>query len=89
MNKGHLRGFQPTKCPLRQYFRLAAIPRAVENRCFLTPDPAAQKKSIIFGHATLQRRKNSLFFDERASGAEKIHCFLTLDPRAQKKLVVF
>jgi len=34
-------------------------------------------------------QKKSLFFDERASGAEKSHRFLTREPPAQKKVTVF
>ncbi|WP_315257802.1 hypothetical protein, partial [Segatella oulorum] len=68
---------------------MAAIPRAVENRCFLTCNPAAQKKFIIFGRATLRRRKNPLFLDLQPCGAEKIHYFWTCNPAAQKKLSFF
>ena len=56
---------------------------------FWTCNPAAQKKSIIFGLATLQRRKNPLFLDMQPCGAEKIHFFLTRDPAAQKKSIIF
>ena len=52
---------------------------------FLTCNPAAQKKSIIFGLATLRRRKNPLFLDMQPCGAEKIHYFWTCNPAAQKK----
>ncbi|WP_276794085.1 hypothetical protein, partial [Segatella oulorum] len=35
-----------------------------EKTCyFLTCNPAAQKKSVFFGLATLRRRKNPLFLD--------------------------
>ena len=56
---------------------------------FLTCNPAAQKKSIIFGRATLRRRKNPLFLDMQPCGAEKIHYFWTCNPPAQKKSIFF
>ena len=52
---------------------------------FWTCNPAAQKKSIFFGRATLRRRKNPFFLDVQPCAAEKIRCFLTNDPQAQKK----
>ena len=48
---------------------------AEKTRYFLTCNPAAQKKSIIFGRATLQRRKNPLFLDVQPCGAEKTRFF--------------
>ena len=56
---------------------------------FLTYNPAAQKKSIIFGHATLRRRKNPLFLYMQPCGAEKSHYFWTCNPAAQKKVIIF
>ena len=67
-----------------------AQPCGAENgHRFLTCNPAAQKKSIIFGLATLRRRKNPLFFDMQPCGAEKIHYFWTCNPAAQKKSIIF
>jgi len=62
---------------------------AENNHRFLTCNPAAQKKSIIFGRATLRRRKNPLFLDMQPCGAEKIHYFWTCTPAAQKKSIIF
>ena len=56
---------------------------------FGTCNPAAQKKSIILGRTTLQRRKNPLFWDMQPCGAEKIHYFCTCNPTAQKKSIIF
>ncbi|WP_276794367.1 hypothetical protein, partial [Segatella oulorum] len=56
---------------------------------FWTCNPAAQKKSIIFGRATLRRRKNPFFLDLQPCGAEKIHYFWTCNPAAQKKSIIF
>ena len=55
---------------------------------FGTCNPAAQKKSIILGRTTLQRRKNPLFWDMQPCGAEKIHYFCTCNPAAQKKSII-
>ena len=70
-------------------FEPSTLGGAENGHRFLTCNPAAQKKSIIFGLATLRRRKNPLFFDMQPCSAEKIHFFLTRNPAVQKKLVVF
>ena len=70
-------------------FEPSPLGGAEKTRCFLTREPPAQKKSIILGHATLQRRKNPLFWDMQPCGAEKIHYFGTCNPAAQKTAIVF
>jgi len=49
----------------------------------------APREILFFAQTILRCRKKSLFFDARASGAEKSHCFLTLELPAQKKVAVF
>jgi len=55
---------------------------AENNHRFLTRNPAAQKKSIIFGRATLRRRKNPLFLDLQPCGAEKTVVMFAGTPQA-------
>ena len=75
-------------CRRRRFFDMQ--PCGAENgHRFLTCNPAAQKKSIIFGLATLRRRKNPLFLDVQPCSAEKTRFFLTCNPEAQKILRKF
>ena len=69
-------------------FEPSPLGGAENGHRFLTCNPAAQKKSIILGHATLRRRKNPLFWDMQPCGAEKIHYFGTCNPTAQKKSII-
>ena len=70
-------------------FEPSPLGGAEKSHCFLTNEPSAQKKSIILGLATLQRRKNPLFWDMQPCSAEKIHYFGTCNPAAQKKSIIF
>ena len=69
-------------------FESSPLGGAEKIHYFCTCSPAAQKKSIIFVHATLRRRKNPLFLYMQPCGAEKIHYFGTCNPAAQKKSII-
>ena len=86
------KNFGSMKCSkpaVETYFLLERPSGAEKIHCFLTRDPAAQKKVTVFWRVSLRRRKKSLFFDTWASGAEKTQFFLTCNLTAQKKLSFF